>query len=1225
MQLCFTLATPQLSVPLMPCEPHPERRQNRAIITSMSPLRATHRQTIGLLTKSLVEVRRSPSWAELATLAEERNINLRVLVGGILKSPIGFEAQANSLYELVNASNVDGVIVTGGLGHYIGPAGLQQFCEQFRPLPVVSLDVLLDNFPSIIPDFYAGMRAMMKHLIEDHGYRRIGFIRGPANSQTGEDRYRAYLDSLTFHGLPIDLNLVAPGTFFAPSGAEAVRLLLDERQVTLDALVAANDYMAIDALQALQARGLRIPEDVALTGFDNIESAHAVIPQLTTVELPSQKEVHLAAEILLRDKPPQNRIEFETEVVVRQSCGCQLLALAQAEAPLSVLEAVNDWVQTLADQRRRIQAEMIKACGPSPDQADRALVDELWAAFIHDVLGSAEAQFTPILNKLVSASAAGRINLDTWQDVLSIHRREVHPLLRDLVSLQRAENLWQRGRVFLAETALNLEAQQQFQNDQLAATLRSVGESLITTFNLNGLLDVVARELPRLRIPACYLALYHDTDRVAGNCRLVLAYDETGRLTLGPDGLLFPASEIIPVHLLPSDRRTSHVVYPLHFHEDRLGWVAFEIGPRNGVIYETLALQLSSALKGAQLVNEARQASAIAQQAQAHAEKADELKTRLLANVTHELRTPLNVILGYSRMALLEPNPYQLELPAALRKDLENINSSGEHLIRLINDLLDLSRAEIGELNLFPEPIAPRALLKQAFHAMADSAQPNPAIHWKLDLPPRLPMLQADPTRLRQIVLNLLSNACKFTTAGEIVLGAEVAPPQLHVWVKDTGHGIPIDRQEHIFEPFFTEGYDDQRPEGIGLGLAITRRLVALHGGSLSLDSQPGQGSTFHVYLPLPNLSGRLYEALPETSSDGPPTLLVISAAETSLPELEALANRSGWVPARISSLAQLKSALEPAQPIALAWDLEHARPGDWNIVQQIRSHPRLSNIPFILFRTESAEAEAAPPRLTNIFTKPFSAQTLSELIQSLQPAAAGGSILVVDDDVQARELFFRLLSDRLPGYPVVLAEDGRAALDWLERETPSLVILDLSMPQVDGFTVLEHLRANPRTRLAPVFVLTGRLLSYEDIQRLDYGQVVLHFKQVLSDEEMLANLQRVFAGAERVPQPTSRVVKQALVYMQQNYAHTLSRAEIAAAVGVSEDYLSRIFNKELGLSPWEYLNRYRVLQARLLLTASKDSITRIASLVGFDDPAYFSRVFQKIVGCSPREYRARE
>ena len=302
--------------------------------------------------------------------------------------------------------------------------------------------------------------------------------------------------------------------------------------------------------------------------------------------------------------------------------------------------------------------------------------------------------------------------------------------------------------------ALNFEAQQQFHNNQLDETLRSVGESLITTFDIAGLMDTVVRELPRLHIPACYISLYQSKDHSLELSRLVLAYNENGRLPLGPEGLTYPTSEILPAGIHLADRRFCHLVFPLHFHMDQLGFVVFAVGPGDGVIYETLSLQLSSALKGALLVNEAVQAREVALKAQALAEKADLLKTRLLANVTHELRTPLNVILGYSRMALNEPNPYQLELPAGLRKDLENIHGSGEHLIRLINDLLDLSRAEIGELDLFPEPIAPRAFLEQAFHTMADSIRPIPTVSWKLDLPARLPVIQADPTRLRQIVLN---------------------------------------------------------------------------------------------------------------------------------------------------------------------------------------------------------------------------------------------------------------------------------------------------------------------------------------------------------------------------------------------------------------------------------------------------------------------------------------
>jgi DNA-binding LacI/PurR family transcriptional regulator len=169
------------------------------------------RQTIGLLTKSLIEERRSTSWAEMIDLARENDINLLILVGGMLKSPLGFEAQANIVYDLVSPSNVDGLIVTGGLGHYTGPQGLQDFCERFRPLPLVSLEVLLDGFSSIVPDFYTGMCALIRHLVEDHGHRRIAFIRGAADSKTGEDRYRAYLDSLAHFDMPFDPALVAPG------------------------------------------------------------------------------------------------------------------------------------------------------------------------------------------------------------------------------------------------------------------------------------------------------------------------------------------------------------------------------------------------------------------------------------------------------------------------------------------------------------------------------------------------------------------------------------------------------------------------------------------------------------------------------------------------------------------------------------------------------------------------------------------------------------------------------------------------------------------------------------------------------------------------------------------------------------------------------------------------------------------------------------------------------
>ncbi len=177
--------------------------------------------------------------------------------------------------------------------------------------------------------------------------------------------------------------------------------------------------------------------------------------------------------------------------------------------------------------------------------------------------------------------------------------------------------------------------------------------------------------------------------------------------------------------------------------------------------------------------------------------------------------------------------------------------------MRLINDLLDLSRAEIDALELFTEPIAPRAFLADVFHSMAGSIARH-GVAWQLELPERLPVIQADPLRLRQILFNLLSNAATYTSSGAIVLGAEVAPPDIHLWVRDSGVSIPIDLQERIFEPFVTGEPGGRRGRGIGLGLCITRRLVALHHGSMTLESQLGHGGTFHVYLPLPTLHGQL-------------------------------------------------------------------------------------------------------------------------------------------------------------------------------------------------------------------------------------------------------------------------------------------------------------------------------------------------------------------------------
>ena len=836
----------------------------------------------------------------------------------------------------------------------------------------------------------------------------------------------------------------------------------------------------------------------------------------------------------------------------------------------------------------------------------------------------APARFLSTLDEILRQVMAAEGDIEVWQQVLSTLRRQLLPYLSideaGTLSRDRAEDLWLQAQVMIGEVAQRAQAYRELQAERQRRILNEIGTALATNFDVNDLADILARELPRLGISRGYLSLYENPQPYQYPqpapqwSRLVLAYDEEApagsqRVELEAGGRRFLSRQLVPPEFLPQQGPYNLMVQALYFQNEQIGFAVFEVGPDDGAIYELLRAQISSALKGDLLLQEA-------QQARLAAEKADRIKTRLLANVSHELRTPLNIILGYSRDALGAPNPYGITPPQALLDDLEHIHSSAEHQLRVVNDLLDLSRAEIDELDLYLELLDPRPLLQDAFDSIAHSVT-EPTVTWQLQLPDRLPLIQADPVRLRQILLNLLSNARKFTDQGEVVLGAQVEPPHLHLWVQDTGEGISPDMQERIFEPFVTAEHAGRRPEGIGLGLSITRRLVALHGGSMKLESQPGRGSTFHVYLPLPNLADKTAPVTEPTQ----PVLLLITATDQPTAEIVELSRRQGLVIQRLQAGDDLDAVLSNVQPATLAWDLAGASPNDWAMVRRIRNHPRLSQLPFILYgQDESAKRSIG---LTSVVIKPISAPTLLDAINALSPQEMTGPILIVDDDPVARQAHQNMIAQGLPGYPVCAVNDGAAALAAMADQTPSLVLLDLMMPEMDGFDVLDRMRANPRTLAVPVVILTSKVLNLDDIKRIEqHTRVVVQSKGILADDEIVAALHRSLFGAESLPPQTSTLVKRAVAYMHQNYTRPLARWEIAEAVGVSENYFSRLFNQELGLSPWDYLNRFRVCQAKELFRRTQGSVKSIAGQVGFKDPKYFSRVFHKLTGLSPSEFR---
>ena len=1165
------------------------------------------RPTIGYLTDVLFEPYQNTLFNAVLDVAQERDVNLITFAiepAWVERGPAGLR---NPLLELVGPENVDGVVLQGGLVVRRGSTDtVKVLRNSLRQMPWTCATIEFEGVPSVVEEYEQGMRDLVAHLIEVHGYRRIAFIRDLAGQKAGEARYQSYLRALAEHGIPFDHDLVVWNQRWDLEGARKnISILLDERRIYPDAIVAITDRLAIWIIEALRERGIHVPRNVAVVGYDDIEAARFVTPPLTTVHQPIGELARAATEMLLDmlvGRPAPERVVLQTALVLRRSCGCPSQSIAQAAVGAPYTAPQGSLQDALSAQRQSLYMEITqKVPGRFAGQAARLL-----DTFVAE-LGGARGAFLDALDEILRRAADSGSDVAAWQDIISTLRRGVLLYLGEQARAT-AEDLCMQARVRIGEAMEQVQGYRRYRQEYQLQFLTWLSGALNVSLDVEHIAEALAEQLPGLSISRCCISLYEDPNTPAGWAQLLLAYDK-GQVIR--EAQRFPARQLLPAGLWPTDERRDVVVVPLHFRDEHFGFGVFEMGPREGVVYESLRIHISSALKRILLYKDLLDALAAA-------EKADQLKTRLLANVTHELRTPLNVILGYTRIALDVPGAYGIELPPDLRRDLGYIHQSAEHQLRIINDLLDLSRAEIGELDLYPEWLDPRALLEDAFHSIIGSVAPGP-VAWRLELPERLPVIQADPVRLRQVVLNLLSNANKFTERGEIVLGAEVSPPHLHIWVRDTGVGIPPDQQERIFEPFVTAVQAGRRLEGIGLGLSITRRLVALHHGKMRLESEPGRGSTFHVYLPLPSLSDRP-AALPTRAQ----AILLLSGQQQPAAEILEFSRRAGLEIRQVRASDDLDALLVQVQPIALAFDLTGVSitPDDWASVQRLRKHPHLSQLPLILYGLAPDTSPAMPLGATSVVLKPANGEVLTEAVSRLRPVGATGPILIVEDDPATREHYRILIERELPGYTVCVAENGTAALAVMTKETPSLVVLDLMMPGMDGFEVLDWMRAEPRTRSVPVLILSNRPLTLEDVRRLErHAQVTLQSKGILSDDEIAAALHQSLFG-KTLPAQTSALVKRALAYFHQHYAQPLSRAEIARAIGVSGNYLSQIFHQELGISPWEYLNRYRIKKAKDLLEHTDKSVTAIAFEVGFNDPAYFNRVFRKIVGRSPGQYR---
>jgi len=587
------------------------------------------RPTIGLFVAVIENVNTSRLWAGVADAAREHDVNLICFPGGRLRVPGGLEDQSNILFELASAGKMDGLIIwASAIGTFVAREEMLQFCQRYG-LPVVTVGDVLEGIPGVLLDSYSAMHESILHLIEFHGRRRLAFLRGPKGHREAEERYRAYTDALKAHNIPLNPDLII-GPIQWEQGAEGIQELLGQRKlrpsIDFDAIVASSDLLALGLLGTLQERGIRIPQDVALIGFDDHTDSPLITPPLTTASNAFYERGRQTVEMLLalmRGEDVPKVVTISAELVVRQSCGCLGSAVAQAAVGSVTHAAKGAFASALAAQKGEIQAAMMEATSGIEDAAE--WTSQILEAFLAEISAAAgkvqkkpSGGFLSKLDEVLRQTMARGSDVGVWHGVISALRRQVLPYLVEEESVYlRAEDLWQQARTLIGEVAERRRAFLAVQEGQRSLALLQVGQTLATASSVSELAAALVKELPHLDISRCCLALYEDPQPYKYPqpapewSRLVLAYDgdRKEQIELEEGEQRFQSRQLLPEGILPQDRRYSLVAKPLFFRERQWGFALFKADTDDTVAgkrdtYEALRGEISSAMHGISLIEQ---------------------------------------------------------------------------------------------------------------------------------------------------------------------------------------------------------------------------------------------------------------------------------------------------------------------------------------------------------------------------------------------------------------------------------------------------------------------------------------------------------------------------------------------------------------------------------------------------------------------------------------------
>src|SRR5215211_807163 len=756
----------------------------------------------------------------ISTAASEQGCNL--LLG------CGFSATGNSpqnpSFWPVPGPNINFVPVgpwnTDGL--IIVPDELTQEQSQYvRDLLASGFPVIFTTpegpGPVVAVDNTLGIQQAFEHLLQ-HGHKQIAFLAGNVGQGgDSEERLQAYRLSLKEAGIPEDPRLIAFGEHRRDGGRAAMRKILVSG-ADFSALIASNDLSCLGAIECLQEAGRIIPDDVAVIGFDDILDARSLSPSLTTIRHPAFSLGYQSVLTLLHhirgDTDRAERVVVPPRLIVRQSCGCPPTGTSLSFSSTNTLEPAL----TFADLARAMaEASLIEARNSLLEDLQEQCSSFL-NAFLHSLRLRSTSPILSAIKQVLAWTDERDEDAHIWQAGIAILYQQLNTLLKLVPEAEQGfvTSLIDRVHLEISDQIQRRTTRSMIEHMDMMAQLGLMTAELLTAMNISESAEILTRHLPKVGIKNIVVAFYDIDGEDRTSVATILL---TAGLSMERNGLRFETRKFPTPEIYTTEKPIQLTILPLDVDGKTFGFAAFDAP--HPELCAAILHNLSAALRTSQLYNDAVAGRKMA-------EEASHLKSRFLSMVSHELRTPLSLIVGLSEMVLRE----QKEHARANLRDLEQINTSAQHLARLIGDVLDLASSEAGQLHILREPLDLAEVLHVAAKIGEELAHEK-GLAWSVQLPRQGPWVIGDRTRLRQVALNLISNAVKFTSAGQVRLDVSVMDQSVMVSVSDTGIGILEHEQSTVFDEFYrSRNAIESGSGGLGLGLAISKQLIERHGRS---------------------------------------------------------------------------------------------------------------------------------------------------------------------------------------------------------------------------------------------------------------------------------------------------------------------------------------------------------------------------------------------------------